>query len=401
MTLYDDRGRKILSYTEFALYSLIPILSLFVMASTPTHILNTKIKQALSFPLLISLVVVPYIYKDPINGTFSMFYQVVPFALFLRFLDIFWITPILYKKECYIPNSVLSDEFWSSVRIKERRDSEKGSKPKALVKDRRFYHLFAPIFLNMVAYDIVAAWAKTFSEEDILEFEKGYTVQYFLFFLAVVIALTTLMNFTGKILQMLYCIVVDRGYYAPGEWRNVMEHPLLGDTLEEVWSRRWHRNMRSAWVASAFKPVHFITSKYSKNKYLATGLASFAVFIVSGLTHEYAILCGSGWEYYRKHFIGDQVIFFCINGVLVVFEKTLGSIYKKMLPQSLIKSFPVRILLHIYVLGLASWTFPYFINGFAHLGLYNLNQISSFIEPAVRQFLSSSPVLRQFCGSLL
>lgn len=157
MTLYDDRGRKILSYTEFALYSLIPILSLFVMASTPTHILNTKIKQALSFPLLISLVVVPYIYKDPINGksvftsictwqsldikyvvlgTFSMFYQVVPFALFLRFLDIFWITPILYKKECYIPNSVLGDEFWSSVRIKERRDSEKGSKAKALVKDR-------------------------------------------------------------------------------------------------------------------------------------------------------------------------------------------------------------------------------------------------------------------------
>lgn len=65
-----------------------------------------------------------------------MFYQVVPFALFLRFLDIFWITPILYKKECYIANSVLSDEFWSSVRVKERRDSEKGSKPKPLVKDR-------------------------------------------------------------------------------------------------------------------------------------------------------------------------------------------------------------------------------------------------------------------------
>lgn len=68
MYSYDDRGRRILSYTEFALYSLIPILLLFVMASTPTHILNTKIKQAISFPLLICLVVVPYVYKDPING---------------------------------------------------------------------------------------------------------------------------------------------------------------------------------------------------------------------------------------------------------------------------------------------------------------------------------------------
>lgn len=76
--------------------------------------------------------------------------------------------------------------------------------------------MFAPIFFNMVAYDIVAAWAKTFSEEDILEFEKGYTVQYFLFFLAVVIALTTLMNFAGNILQMVYCIIVDKGFYAPG-----------------------------------------------------------------------------------------------------------------------------------------------------------------------------------------
>lgn len=68
----------------------------------------------------------------------------------------------------------------------------------------------------MVAYDIVAAWAKTFSEEDIIEFEKGYTVQYFLFFLAVIIALTTLMNFVGKILQLFYCIIVDHGYYAEG-----------------------------------------------------------------------------------------------------------------------------------------------------------------------------------------
>lgn len=65
-----------------------------------------------------------------------MFYQVVPFALFLRFIDIFWITPILYKKESYVPNSVLGDEFWSSVRIKQKRDSEKNSKPVALVKDR-------------------------------------------------------------------------------------------------------------------------------------------------------------------------------------------------------------------------------------------------------------------------
>lgn len=67
--LYDERGRRILSLTEFALYSIIPISILFIMASTPVHILSTKVKQLISLPLLVTVVVIPYKYKDPINGT--------------------------------------------------------------------------------------------------------------------------------------------------------------------------------------------------------------------------------------------------------------------------------------------------------------------------------------------
>lgn len=180
-----------------------------------------------------------------------------------------------------------------------------------------------------------------------------------------------------------------------------MEHPLMGLSLEEVWSHRWHRNMRSAWVASAFKPVYFLVDKWSNNKQMAAGLASLAVFFVSGLTHEYSILCGTGWDYYKDHFLGHQTIFFCLNGLFVVIEKTVGSVYKKVLPKSILDSYIVRLLLHVYVLGTAALLFPYFINGFTHLGLWNLNQLSTFIEPAVRQYLSANPVLRQYCGSLL
>lgn len=68
-------------------------------------------------------------------GSFSLFYQVVPFAIFLRFLDVFWITPILYKKESYVEASTLNNEFWSSVRVKPKNNKE-NEKQVAPVKDK-------------------------------------------------------------------------------------------------------------------------------------------------------------------------------------------------------------------------------------------------------------------------
>jgi hypothetical protein len=185
------------------------------------------------------------------------------------------------------------------------------------------------------------------------------------------------------------------------EWRNIMNYPLLGTSLEDVWSHRWHRVLRPAWIASAYKPVYFITRQWiPKNRQLAVGLASMAVFVASGLTHEFVVLCNAGWQDYKETYIGQQMFFFGIHGVIVVLEKMAALIYKRILPKSIIESHLVKVLLNLYVITVATSTFPYFINGFARWGLWRIDSLTP-LEPVVQAYIASNPYLRQFCGSRL
>lgn len=288
-------------------------------------------------------------------------------------------------------------------------------------KKKKFYHLFVPILLNAIVYDTLAAWAKTFTAEDILFMQKHNWKMDFVFFLVVVNALTCLLNFAGKVMQLLYCIVVEHGTYCPGKsfycfeshlcnhykkdhWRLMMDYPLLGLSLEEVWSTRWHRILRPAWVASAFKPIYFLVRQWTgespRYKQLAAGLASMAVFMASGMTHEYVVLCNTGWELYKKSFIGDQMIFFCTHGIIVVVERAVKYIYQKLLRLPTMNSFAVRIGLHCYVITVCYYFFPYFMNGIAYWGIWRLDKITP-VENIVRHYLLDTSFGRSFCGSLL
>lgn len=182
-----------------------------------------------------------------------------------------------------------------------------------------------------------------------------------------------------------------------------MDYPLLSTSLEDVWSRRWHRTMRPAWVASAYKPVYYVVRKYNanpKDRRLAVGLASFAVFMASGLTHEYSVLCNIGWNAYKKHFMGQQMVFFGIHGLFVVLEKTLFFVIKPLLPISFTTSRSFELIRRLYVIGFFTITFPIFINPYAHWGFHHLDALTP-VESATRQFLLSKPFLRQISGSAL
>jgi hypothetical protein len=161
--------------------------------------------------------------------------------------------------------------------------------------------------------------------------------------------------------------------------------------------------MRPAWVASAYKPVYYVVRKYNanpKDRRLAVGLASFAVFMVSGLTHEYSVLCNIGWNAYKKYFIGQQMVFFGIHGLFVVLEKTLFFVIKPLLPTSFTTSRSFELLRRLYVIGFFTITFPIFINPYAHWGFHHLGALTP-IESTTRQFLLSKPFLRQISGSAL
>jgi hypothetical protein len=178
----------------------------------------------------------------------------------------------------------------------------------------------------------------------------------------------------------------------------MMDYPLLGISLDEIWSHRWHRVLRPAWVSSAYKPVFFLIRQWTQHKPLAIGLAAMAVFVASGITHEYAVLCNSGWQLYRQQFMGQEMIFFGLQGILVILEKIAQVVLKPVVPSAVVKSPLTRMLRHIYVLGVAYVTFPYFINSFAHWGFYKLGSLTP-VEPLLTKYVASQPYLRQFCGS--
>lgn len=62
------KGRTVLPLGRFAFYTLAPMIVLYVLATIPTHILGTRIKQVVSFPLMICLVATPYLYRDENDG---------------------------------------------------------------------------------------------------------------------------------------------------------------------------------------------------------------------------------------------------------------------------------------------------------------------------------------------
>jgi hypothetical protein len=56
--------------------------------------------------------------------------------MFLRFSDVFWITPLLYGKEAYIEPSIFNKECWSFVRSDDGSKKENNNqKDKVLVNE--------------------------------------------------------------------------------------------------------------------------------------------------------------------------------------------------------------------------------------------------------------------------
>lgn len=66
--IIDEVGRRVLPILQFGLLALSPIFLLVLLAITPVAIINTRVKQMISVPLLTSLLYVPYKYCDEENG---------------------------------------------------------------------------------------------------------------------------------------------------------------------------------------------------------------------------------------------------------------------------------------------------------------------------------------------
>jgi hypothetical protein len=121
-------------------------------------------------------------------------------------------------------------------------------------------------------------------------------------------------------------------------------------------------------------------------KSVSYALASLSVFFISGVMHEYIIAVNISWPFYLRYYKGQQVTFFMLQGLGVVFEqlpifKTTSSILQR-----------VWGLLFIY------FTVHYFIRGFVVCD-FHLSHPVRFSTPFLKKLILAHPILKPYFGS--
>ena len=190
-----------------------------------------------------------------------------------------------------------------------------------------------------------------------------------------------------------------------------MDYPILATSFNDMWSYRWHQVFRSIWVVIPFRPILLLLDKKTddddkknvgtkqeeqKNKRSSTihiGMATLSVFFVSGLMHEYLVLCGAGVEVYWNTFIGQECLFFTLHGCAVCLERLVQPYLK------IKEGILAEALKRIWVIWFAFRTFPFFLNGFAFWELWNANPFNAFTPYFLDNIWRKYPILRAFCGS--
>lgn len=173
-----------------------------------------------------------------------------------------------------------------------------------------------------------------------------------------------------------------------------MDMPIIASSLGELWGRRWHQMFKNIWLAIPFRPVKTLC-KPVMGTTAANTFATISVFFVSGLMHEYLIICEAGTQAYFKRFVGQECLFFTIHGVAVLFERWFQQRFQ--IPSNL----ATRILGHVWMVGFAFLTFPWFLNSFAYFGVWHANPFHTFVPYLIDNVWRKYSILRPFCGNLL
>ncbi|ORX45839.1 hypothetical protein DM01DRAFT_1339790 [Hesseltinella vesiculosa] len=102
----------------------------------------------------------------------------------------------------------------------------------------------------------------------------------------------------------------------------IFDRPWLAHSPYELWSKRWHQMFRGGFMKLAYQPVR---SLFRSKKYAALGrfLAAMAVFLASGLMHEYVLVSMVGpsrlaYQQFYKSILGQQVLFFLLQGLSTI-----------------------------------------------------------------------------------
>ncbi|CAO3616629.1 unnamed protein product [Cunninghamella echinulata] len=404
LQLIKSGERIALDFPIYAATFAIPAGALALLIAIPN--VPGIIKQLLAIPLLIANILYP--------ATFSSYvvlnFLAAPFCFTvnLRFLELFYIGPLLQDRSVYTSLYSLWVDFWSCLKTfpkseNNKKKDDKKSEIKVYENDKKYYHVLTSLLITIVFFDILSAWLSSFTPYDMITLEKEQPVLYLGFFTLVILFLTCGFNVAGYSFQLLYCIIIDKGSHSSEQWRKLMKDPIFSSSLDQLWSVKWHALFKSTWLPFPFRPVRDITQRLlvkSTKHYvdISIYMATISVFAMSGFMHEYMIFCNIGWPVYRQLFIGKQTVFFVLHGCGVVFEKIVKSLSQRYLPSHIYDSFPVRILKSIWLMMFGAVFFSIFFEGFLYWGVINQHPLQ-FSKPYIHTFVKTHPQLLPYFGS--
>ncbi|KAI9480900.1 MAG: hypothetical protein EXX96DRAFT_564649 [Benjaminiella poitrasii] len=392
--------RIILPFLAYPPLFVAPSIILALLVIIPTNKLSNVVKQFLSIPLLLAVSLIPFGFTNG-NRMIDLVAGVTNYNLFLRFLELFWVGPLVQDRPVYATPSNLWIDFWSCLRTFPK----KGKTDKTFKKDKKFYHIIFNLVTCMVLTDIIANWACSFTGHEAVALITERPVIYFFFFVACNILMNAGFNAVGYGLHLFYCVFVENGCYSSEQWRPLMIYPILSNSLDDLWSYRWHQLFKTTWLAFPFRPVRILTERAltkrvsSKTaKSIAFLFASISVFVASAFMHEYVIAANMGWPIYNRFFRGEQCIFFISHGFGAFFENLIKLYVAPKLSPQFRKSVACKAIQRAWTALFGYFTFYYIMNGFLTWG-FHFDNPCQYTKPFVAKFVYAHPKVHSYFGS--
>lgn len=141
----------------------------------------------------------------------------------------------------------------------------------------------------------------------------------------------------------------------------IFDQPWLAHSAYNLWSARWHQIFRPGFIKLAYQPVRSLCPSKEYGRVAAT----MAVFVASGLLHDYILVTMMGYSAIQTFagMLGQQTMFFILQGVATVVSAP-GTPWSRL--WSWMPTWLARLLTLVWII----YTAPIFVDPFLRIGLH-------------------------------
>jgi hypothetical protein len=310
--------------------------------------MQQAMKLVASAPALLFVTIFPYLYDGPLFVKFLL--TIIGFFVSFNIVDLVYLEPVehmTFKEYMFY----LSTSSRYNMPIKQT--PQKGEQE--LVISARSVNIKGLLRLAKAAGKFLVL-STIFESIQKWEIERSYLEYY------------TFMYLVGACLYLMFNVLLDVvGLFWEFTFnmkpKELFRTPFIASSPRDFWSRRWNMFFRDFFHKIFFKNVKNLT-------YLRSIVSALAIFVISGLLHEYVY-----WSIMGK-VSGLKMMFFLVHGVVT----TLQTILQTLFP--VLKKVPTVVAVPLNTVFLAL-TIPLFISPYVHSGFIRNVKLPLSLTPAL------------------